>query len=411
MKANEIFPVSPVIYINVLDPNKHKKENQEKNYDVSDHQVILEEEGILKKTVVIKDESDTTYQLGLDYMLTFSNEKLIVTLLSTSEAYNLKTIKVTSSSIDSSLVSEADIIGAQNIETMEETGLELIKRIRPKFGVHPALILAPGWSKYENVAAAMQAKCTEINGSFQSECLLDLDTTKARKYIECEVLKKKSGYISEHAIVLYPCLLKDNKIYQYSAIAGALMSYYTTINGDIPFKSPSNKLLQVDGAVLEDGTEVCLDETQAEILNSSGIVTAINDDGWRMWGNNTACYPDNDQQKDRWIVCRRMFSFVRNYFINTYKKRLDDLTNLRVIDDIVNSFNIFGNSLKSTGGCAGLRMEYLDSDNSKEQLLAGHLIVRIYFAPYSPVEYILAIQKFDIDAINAELTAQMQQEG
>ena len=56
---------SPVTYINVLDPNKHKKENQEKNYDVSDHQVILEEEGILKKTVVIKDESDTTYSSNI----------------------------------------------------------------------------------------------------------------------------------------------------------------------------------------------------------------------------------------------------------------------------------------------------------------------------------------------------------
>lgn len=411
MKANEIFPVSPVIYINVLDPNKHKKENQEKNYDVSDHQVILEEEGILKETVVIKDESDTTYQLGLDYMLTFSNEKLIVTLLSTSEAYNLKTIKVTSSSIDPSLVTEADVIGAQNIETMEETGLELIKKIRPKFMLNPALILAPGWSKYKNVAAAMQAKCTEINNSFQSECLLDLDTTKARTYIECEALKKKSGYISEHAIVLYPCLLKDNKIYQYSAIAGALMSYYTITNEDIPSESPSNKLLQVDGAVLADGTEVCLDETQAETLNASGIVTAINDEGWRMWGNNTACYPDNDQPKDRWIVCRRMFSFVRNYFINTYKKRLDDPTNLRVIDDIVNSFNIWGNSLKSTENCAGLRMEFLDSDNSKDQLREGHLTVRIYFAPYSPMEYILAIQKFDLNAIDSELTAQTQQEG
>ena len=56
-------------------------------------------------------------------------------------------------------------------------------------------------------------------------------------------------------------------------------------------------------------------------------------------------------------------------------------------------------------------MEYLDSDNSKEQLAQGDLTVRIYFAPYSPMEYILAIQKFDLDAIHAELTAQTQQEG
>lgn len=405
MKANEEYGVNPVIYINVLDPAKHKKDNAEKTYAITDHQTALDEDGILKDTVVIKEDAENgkIYQENVDYILTFVDGKIVVTLLSAGEAYHAVAVKVTSSSIDPALVTEADIIGSQNMETGKETGAELIKKIYPKFGVFPGILLAPGWSKRQNVGAILQAKCTEINGSYQCECLLDLDTTKAKKYTDCEALKNQLGYTSEHTIVLYPMLLKDGKKIAYSAVAGALMSYYTAMNGDIPYKNVSNELLEVDGAVLEDGTEVCLDETQAATLNGAGIVVAVNDQGWRMWGNNTACYPDNKQQKDRWIVCRRMFSFVRNYFIYTYKRKLDNLSDRRMIDDIVNSFNIWGNSLKASNVCAGLRMEYLETDNSEEQLLEGHLTVRIHFAPYNPSEYILAIQKFDLSAMKAAL--------
>ena len=69
----------------------------------------------------------------------------------------------------------------------------------------------------------------------------------------------------------------------------------------------------------------------------------------------------------------------------------------------MNSFNIWGNSLVSQGMCAGLRMEYAESENDNESLLNGHVKVRIYLAPYTPLEYILASEEFDMTALQASI--------
>lgn len=82
-----------------------------------------------------------------------------------------------------------------------------------------------------------------------------------------------------------------------------------------------------------------------------GSVTVIHDSGLKSWGNNCACYPEVTDMKERWIACRRMFTYVANYFILNYLSELDEPMNKNKIDDIVNSFNIWGNSLVSRGMC------------------------------------------------------------
>ena len=401
----QMFHVYPVIYVNVLDPDKHSKDAVEASYTVKNHQVTLEKNGILLSSIQIKAQAEgEALKLNEDYVLSFDSKgKSVITLLSTGAGYALENIRVSHKYLDPSMVTEEDIIGAYDVETGKETGLELVRRVYPMFHLSPGLILAPGWSQKPNVGAAIQEKCTEINGVFRCECVLDLDTATTRKYSECGTVKKQNGYTDPHAIVLWPELLTGGKHMAFSAAYGAMASYYTATNGDVPYLYPSNRLLNVEGAVLADGTEITLDQTQAAYLNGDGVVTAINDGGWRSWGNNTGCYPENTDPKDYRIACRRMFSFVANYFIRQYQSRLDASMNRRTIDDIVNSFNIWGNSLVSQGMCAGLRMEYDESENDNESLLNGHVKVKIYLAPYTPLEYILASEEFDMTALQASI--------
>ncbi|WP_270624258.1 phage tail sheath family protein [[Clostridium] symbiosum] len=401
----QMFHVYPVIYVNVLDPDKHSKDAAEASYTVKNHQVALEKNGILLSSIQIKAQTEgEALKLNEDYVLSFDSKgKSVITLLSTGAGYALENIRVSHKYLDPSMVTEEDIIGAYDVETGKETGLELVRRVYPMFHLSPGLILAPGWSQKPNVGAAIQEKCTEINGVFRCECVLDLDTATTRKYSECGTVKKQNGYTDPHAIVLWPELLTGGKHMAFSAAYGAMASYYTATNGDVPYLYPSNRLLNVEGAVLADGTEITLDQTQAAYLNGDGVVTAINDGGWRSWGNNTGCYPENTDPKDYRIACRRMFSFVANYFIRQYQSRLDASMNRRTIDDIVNSFNIWGNSLVSQGMCAGLRMEYDESENDNESLLNGHVKVKIYLAPYTPLEYILASEEFDMTALQASI--------
>lgn len=58
-------------------------------------------------------------------------------------------------------------------------------------------------------------------------------------------------------------------------------------NNDIPYESPSNKNIQMDGLCLSDGTEVVLDLEQANYLNGQGVVTALNFiGGWEIVGES-----------------------------------------------------------------------------------------------------------------------------
>ena len=93
----------------------------------------------------------------------------------------------------------------------------------------------------------------------------------------------------------------------------------------------------IEYGVLEDGTEVTLDQPQANLLNGQGIITAINDSGWKSWGNNTACYPANTDPKDRWFSVRRFLSWAANSFILTYFSKVDSPANKRLIEAIVDA--------------------------------------------------------------------------
>lgn len=422
----KLFQVYPAVFINVLDPERHSKDSESKNIHILSHQAVLEQEGILLSTIQINQGSGAmadfakvgSAKVGAaaqgpaltpekDYIVSFNELGYpVITMLSTGSGYDLEQIQVSYRYLDASMVTEEDVIGAYDMESGKETGLETIRQVYPLYHFSPGLILAPGWSKMPNVGAAMQEKCTELNGVFRCECVLDLDTEKNRKYTECGVAKEKAGYTDPHSIVCWPELLIDGKHMAFSAAYGAMASYYTATNGDVPYIYPSNKLLNAEGAVLADGTEITLDQPQAAYLNGDGIVTAINDGGWRSWGNNTGCYPGNTDPKDYRIGCRRMFSFVANYFIRQYQKRLDSPMNRRTIDDIVNSFNIWGNSLVSQGMCAGLRMEYDETENREEDLLNGHVKVKIYLAPYTPLEYIQASEEFDMTTLQAAIVGE-----
>lgn len=401
-----MFRVYPVIFINVLDPKKHKKENPAADYGVVNHQVILEE-GIIKETLSVKKNADgQEAERDKDYMLSYDDSgRMVITLLSGGTLYNSEKINVASTSLDPTLVTEEDLIGAVNTETGEETGLEAVRQVYSRFGIVPALLAAPGWSHRPNIGAAMMGKCKELNGIYRCECVLDLNP-EIRKYTECKTAKDTAGYTDAHSIVLWPMVSYEGKTMYYSAVYAAMASYYTATNGDVPYIYPSNKLLGISGATLKDGTEVVLDQPQAAELNGAGIVTLINDRGWKAWGNNTGVYPEVTDPKDRWIGCRRMFSFAANYFILEYRSRLDSSMNRNTIDDIVNGFNIWGNSLVSQGRCAGLRMEYNREENPEEDLMEGRMKVRIYFAPYTPMEYILATEEFDTDTLKAAIAGE-----
>lgn len=144
------------------------------------------------------------------------------------------------------------------------------------------------------------------------------------KYTDVEQAKADSGITSEHAILLWPKVKYARKDMAYSAMYAALVAYTDYQNDNVPNLSPSNHSLPISATVLADGTEILLDNPQGNELNAIGVVTALNLNGYKAWGNNTAAYPDVTDPKDRWICCRRFFSWWGNSFITRYMEKVDN---------------------------------------------------------------------------------------
>jgi hypothetical protein len=282
----QLYAVAPVIFVNVLDPKKHKKQNAASTVPVENMQATVQVDGILADTVSVKKdtESGTALKVNTDYVTEFdSNGYLVITLTATGAGKDAKSLSVTSTSIDPTAVTAADVVGGYNASTGAETGMELVRQIYPKFGVTPGLLLAPGWSHDPDVGLVLAAKCVEINGVFKCECIVDIDSTTekgAKVYTEVKAKKEGAGVSSEHAYPLWPCFRVGSYILWASAVAAARTAYLDAANDNVPYLSPSNKTISITGTCLADGTEVVLDQVQANALNGVGVTTAINQNGW-----------------------------------------------------------------------------------------------------------------------------------
>ncbi len=301
------------------------------------------------------------------------------------------------------MVTKEDIIGAYNPSTGKETGMEVIRQVYPKLGVVPSLGLAPGFSQIPEVGIALSAKMANINGVFKGIALLDLDTEKAKKYTDCKKVKEDSGFTSEFCYPLWPCFKVGEMVFAASAIVGALVSYADASNDDVPYVSPSNNILGMTGTCLADGTEVILDQDQGGTVNTYGVTTAFNSNGWRLWGNYTGAFPASGDAKDIWFPTRRMFNWQGNTFIQTYFSKVDDPMNLVLVENVVDSENIRC-AAYAPDKWAGASIEYLAEDNPTTDILAGKMTFRQHIAPYTPAQEITNILNYDTDMLTSVLT-------
>ena len=409
----QLIGVAPVVFVNVLDPKKHKKKIDPATVQVEDMEALVPVTGLLLDTVKISVPAGdgggdpTALANGADYLLSFDDDgQVLITLTTAGAGAAATTITVEGTAIDPDAVDENDVIGVS--ATGGEKGFEVLRQVYPKLGMTPGLILAPGWSHIPDVGIVMAAKTEEINGYFRCEGFIDIDSTATgcTAYDKVKVAKESAGCTNKHIMALWPCIAVGSSWFWYSAIMGALTAYIDANNDDVPNLSPSNKLIGVTGTVLADGeTEVVLDQLQGNAVNSFGVTTAINVNGWRTWGNRSACYPANTDPKDMWFCCRRFFSWWANSFILTYFQKVDDPANVRLIEAIVDTENIRGGAYVAAGKCARAEMTFNMDENPVTNLIDGKLQFHQYLTPYPPAEDIHNVLEFDPYALQTALAA------
>ncbi|MGO4890291.1 phage tail sheath family protein [Anaerobacillus sp. MEB173] len=389
--------ISPIVFVNVLDPSMHKESVTNLTVDVINKESKINQEGVILNTLVVKNaDGSTTYEKETDYIANFNSDGEVVISILTGGNITGSEIQVSFDKLNPSAVTNSDLIGGYDSASNTYTGIETIKLIYPKLNIVPTVLLAPGFSHYEEVGTVLVAKSQKINGCFNATNVLDVTGITKENAIED---KETKLYDDKTSIVCWPKAKISGKTYWYSAIVAATLSRAVAENEDVPFKSPSNKRIPVNAMVNENGQEVFLDQVEANVLNAKGIFTAINMRGWRTWGNGTAAF-DTDQEgimdpKDRFIAVRRMFDWWGNSFIQNYFDKVDDPTNYRLIESVVDSENIRANGFQARGQIAGAHIEFRRIDNPINQILDGKIqfIQKVGF--YTPAEEIVNVLEFD----------------
>ncbi|MCL2636962.1 MAG: phage tail protein [Oscillospiraceae bacterium] len=393
-----LYQTAPVFFVNVLDPAVHKEAIASKAYPIINNRATLPFEAI-KKSVTVQ-----SYEAGTDYALFYTDTALILEIIDDGSIPASTTeLTIGYNAVKPSMVTKADIIGGFNLSTKKTTGLELIDTVLPAFGTVPDLIIAPGFSHDPEVAAVMSAKADGINGLFKAKALIDIDVSAngIKHYSESVAWKKKQNiFDSSQILFCFKCGLGD-RVFHMSTQAAALMAVVDTRNGGIPSESPSNKSLQIDRLLLDNGTEVLLDIQAANFLNANGIVTALNfSNGFTLWGNYTACYPGNTDVKDYFISVSRMFAWRGRTAIFTFWSRVDERMTNRFATSIIDSLNIHTNGLVAEGHLLGGRIELPAELNNDLSLASGKITLKIIQTPPTPAQEILFLLEFDMSYLS-----------
>lgn len=401
----KLYQNGPIVMVNVLDPKKHLTGESTKDTELVAGITELPFETVAD-TVVVKgydgEEALTEeYTKGTDYDLIYADGVLRLERIEGGKiTADTAKLNIKYNAVDPTKVTKADIIGGYDVSTKKSTGFELVDSVFPKYRIVPTLFLAPNFSHDSEVAAIMSAKAENINGLFVGKALIDVDTTVVKDYTEVAEWKNKNNITQPSELLAWPMLTLGGKLYHYSThLAGSMSA--TDANEDLgkgtPCESASNKSLKIDGMALADGTEVLLDLTKANYLNSQGIITALNlMGGYVSWGNESACYPANTDVTDYFYCVSRMFGWVANSVILSVWSKVDRKLNKRLIESVVQSLNLWLNGLMAEEVILGGRIEFLEEENTETDLMAGIAHFHIYLTPPSPAKELDFVLEYDV---------------
>ncbi len=391
-----LFGMSPAVFCNVFDPAKHKEAVAEQEVAVADHTAAITADAIDDEALVVKS-GDATLVKDTDYEVYYDGEHCIIELKKSGSAYAATTLTVSYNAAKPEAITAADI----------EAAVEKIEECKALYGLVPDLICCPGWSLTPSVAAVMAAKAAAVNGLFKAKAVVDIDTDTADgadSYGKVLEWKNKKHYTDENMIVCWPLAKVGDMVFDYSVIACGVAASVDSGNGDCPHESPSNKGIPITGLCTKDGTEINLSIQQADTVSyGAGVVTALNFDGWVLWGNYTGCWPASADVSEYFICTNRMMDFVCNTFVSTYWAYLDRPLSRVLIDAIVNSFNAWLNGLAHEGKLCGGQIEYVADNNNASNLLAGKFRLDTRVASPVPAQQIDMYVEFDVDMLTSAL--------
>lgn len=388
-----LFGVSPIICINVLDPEKHKTNYEFQEMIVVEGKVTLEHTGILLDTVNLKNIEDSQAITEFDAYFEADGKLTIET-----KDEGIKKISGTYSYLDPSKVEVSDIIGSVDPTTLKAKGMECIKEIFSNYSMIPSYVIAPGYTTNE-LRAILDTKGSLIDLKWKAMTIVELP--EETKYGEAIKYKKENNWIDEDQIVTFGKVRMGEKYFNQSIFAAFLSASVDAGNEGVPYESPSNKNIKAEGIAYKVGEKyenISLSEMEANLLNENGICTIITrPNGTVFWGNRTSVFQPggNTDPKDIWIPFKRMFKYIGNTIMLNNENHVDKPMTFSRASNIKMNINIWLNSLVAAEKLLGASVDFLREENSDQDLVNGKFKWHIYLGTITPGETLHFVLEYD----------------
>ena len=396
--ALNIFGVTPIVCINVLDPTKHKTEKTYTDVAVVEKKVTFEQTGILLDTLEVK-KGDTSLPIE-DFTAYFNSDGTLTIELKE----EVTTIEGQYSYLDPAKVKDTDIIGSVDPNTMKSTGLECVKDLFTKYSMIPSYVITPGYTSNE-LRAVLDTKGSLIGNKWNAMTIIDLPETT--KYGEAITYKKENNWIDEDQIVCFGKVRFGGRYYNQSTFVAFLSATVDKENDGIPYESPSNKNIKAEGISWKNGEnyeELSLSEEEANLLNENGICTIITrSNGTVFWGNRTSVFQPggNTDPKDMWIPAKRIFKYLANTIMLNNEQEVDKPMTISKAQSIKMNINRFLSSLVAQEKLLGASIDFSENDNSKQNLVNGIFIWHINLGVVLPGETLKFVFEYDDEYLSA----------
>ena len=367
--------VGPIIAINVLDPNVHKKSSQTtKQLTFANKKAIIEGDTIILDTLALADKVE-----GTDYSVEYDWTRMQTVITDISASGITDQVQASYNEIDTTSLDKDDIIGGVT-ESGVYTGLGCVNLIYQELNRIPNIIAAPGWATDSEVYRAMVSAGTDIDGHWNAVAIADIPVEDNDTMAEAISWKNTNAYTNERSKVCWP-MGQDvyGNVYHLSTACVWGMLVTDANNGGIPMETPSNKQTfiakQYFGA---ESTNRGFTQTQANELNASGITTVCYWGAkWVLWGPHTAAYEFNADNDARSIFDNsiRMMMYTLNSFQQEHASVIDKPMTRALKDTILNREQTKADALAARGALLGQPVvSFEESDNSTADMVEGNFV-------------------------------------
>lgn len=392
---------TPVIVVNVFDATAHTSQVTDEVKVIANGKLKLGFAPIGAVTVKDNAGSASTLVSGTDYTIdAYGNFKVIS---AAAAAVDGTSLKFSYKKLNAAAITASVINGGKDGTTNVRTGFALLDECFATFGFNPKILVSPGYNSLSSVVATMEAAATKFRAIYYIDA--PYGTTPAGAIAGRGV----GGSInfntaSRRAELLYPYLkaydvaTDSNLDYNYSAFKAALRVKVDKEEGY--WVSDSNHA--INGVV---GAERVItfnpndDACEANLLNGAGISTIIQSfgTGFKAWGNRSAAFP-SDSDKRNFISVQRVNDMViESMAIAAATEDLDKPITQAFIDYLLFKGNSFIGKLIQDGALyQGSKLTYVPSENTPQELAAGHIIFNRSWDSPAPAERITFKDILDI---------------